>query len=274
MRLQNPGCVLLIAVLVCGGHDAFAQPVPRGAAYTARMRSPAGLLTSPGYAALTSNVVGIAGHLHMGIDSEDPFTGVYGASLDLPVLGNVASGQVRVGGALAAIQGPCSSDVLDNQDSCFVGTGVGGNVMASLPVGLGTAPGPQFTVGWSADAAATSIKRPSTLGLPDYVKERSISVGFGVPLMLSFRAGRRASSSEKDPRFNPRTTVFVEPAISFGSIHADEKKSGSMTQITVGASILQIGPGFGITAVARKLVLGNHPMFGAAAISFHGRRRA
>jgi hypothetical protein len=82
---------------------------------------------------------------------------------------------------------------------------------------------------------------------------RTSSAGFGLPVSISFRSGHRNSLSESDPRYQPRTVLFIQPSIVRGSREtSDRSDAASFFEVLAGASVLDFGFGGGASIVARR----------------------
>lgn len=84
------------------------------------------------------------------------------------------------------------------------------------------------------------------------MREQTASVGFSLPIVLSFPSGRRVSTTRPDLRYRPYGALFIEPGFSVNQLWANPAERGTMPHFSMGASMLEIGPGFGVTAVMRK----------------------
>ena len=228
------------------------------AAYLARVRSPGGAMTTPSLATIGNPAtLGTGFHLNVGFGSET-LTGVaYGAAFDFP-----APASTRFGVTGGSVIGMCDERVQIRQFPCPVGYFLGVNAIGRFfGREVGTPSSRRvFAVGWSADVAY------------GHVEAQTSTAGFALPIMLSFRSTRRTSATEKDPRFNPHTAIFVEPGISIGQAKKKEMELGILPQLSAGVSVLDIGPGFGFSGTARKWS-GTDRLRGALAVSWHSRSR-
>ena len=249
IRLLLAAAALPVAMISGDARAQNSEP-----AFRARLFTPAGTLTTPSLASIAGDVAGPGFHAQMSVGGEAPLTAVYGVSSDF----RMPRGRIRFGATAAMAEGHCTRDAV-YFTTCVAGYLFGVNAIGAIIPGRAPSRSgePVFSLGWSADAGT------STTG-------HNVSLGAGVPLMVSFESVAQRTAA--DLPHNPKTTLFFEPGVSLGMITEGKGGQGVLPQLSLGASLLQIGPGFGVTALVRKFS-GSHDLSGAASVSFHPRHR-
>ena len=274
--MRTLGCLCLLSVLAQGVATSAASAQSRAdAASTARLRSAAGLLAAPSLAALENLTVGWAAHVQKGLAMHDVYDDVWGLTVDAPITSIGSGHQSRLGFGLALMDGLCPTGVLLLPRSCILGYAMGVNLTGivgskRLPA---LSPSMKLAVGWSLDVGMGSVKAYAGDGTDNYDRQRSTSAGVSAPILFSFRFSRDAVAIDDDPRFNPLITIVLEPGATVGGVYTDWGEPGVIPQFSAGATILDLGPGFGISAVARKTVGGGPPFIATAALTYHAQRK-
>lgn len=244
--------VLLPATRVLGAQT----PLPADArGEVARIHTPAGgLAPLPLPPLVDSAGLGAGLQLQIGVVERplQPITGdrtvsdsheeLYALALDVPLARRGAMARVRLGTTAGVITAECSD--ASGLRACDPGVTAGVSVRGAVWGARGTGAGaPAVGVGLEGDYG---FGRQQTNGH---------ALGASAPLWIALRFHRHYWSSESDPRFRPRTVFFVAPGVSMawltdgvGTTHA------ALGELTAGASVLEIGPGFGVTFAARKTV--------------------
>ncbi len=268
MRVFSCRSVLLATICVASSATLVLAQSGHESAYVARIRSPAGRLTAPSLATIAKEVTGIGVHLLVGSSDGDGGGTVYAIGVDLPTPLAERPALLRFGLTAGIVNGSCR-DELRSLVPCVVGHLYGVNAVGRI---LGERSGaaansPTLAVGWTADLGTARVRSGTS-------RFRSFSAGLGAPVSVSFRPTSKSPLAEKDPRFKPHTTVYVEPGISLGTVRFGDRAIGVLPQITAGLSILQIGPGFGVSASARDMLLGDHHATVSIALSWHGPQKS
>jgi len=265
MRLFSCSSVLLATICVASSATTVLSQSGHESAYVARIRSPAGRLTAPSLATIAKEVTGIGVHVLVGFGGEVPGGTVYAIGVDMPAPLAQRPALLRFGLTAGVVNANCRDDQLRNLAPCVVGHLYGVNAVGRiLSERSGAATNsPTLAVGWTADLGTARVRSRTS-------RIRSFSAGLGAPVSVSYRPTSKSPLAEKDPRFRPNTTIYVEPGISLGTVRFGDRALGALPQITAGLSILEIGPGFGISASARDMLLGDHRAGLSIALSWHG----
>jgi hypothetical protein len=123
---------------------------------------------------------------------------------------------------------------------------------------------PSFAVGYAIDGGG------------GHQQTDAWAVGAGVPLKFSFRLQRHTWATETDPRYRPRTMIFFQPGVAHGALRAGGGPTAAHTfpELSFGASVVDFGPGVGVTFGARKHLVDGSRLQGSLTLSWHAGRRS
>jgi hypothetical protein len=213
----------------------------------ARMHTPGGALSSLAFATLGEEGVrlGPGAYVHFGvarrpgyeIPGESAVGGlqetVWGVSADLPV-----SPTTRLGAGAGRLRAPCPTNA-----GCDHGSMAGVSLRSTLRrAELSPAHGARYVgISLAADAGAGRLGATA------------IAASVGTPFWIAAYMGRGSPAMEADLRLRPHTVFFVTPTLVAGRLGAQGRSStGAMGELSLGASVLGVGRGFGATVVVRK----------------------
>jgi len=275
-RVASPIRLALLGSILLPNARASAQ-TPEAGAYLARIHTPGGAI-APLSIGIIDGGDGIGAGLHasFAMIGRPPFTfaadqsagdrheQVYALSGDLPLARAGRLSSTRVSASVGTIIAPCDAgpDAGGLCDPGFLwGIGLTG-ALGRAHTWTSLRGAPTFAAGFALDVGAG---RQQT---------RAWAAGAGVPLKLSFRIRRQTWATESDPRYQPRTVIFFQPAIARGELRAGDDPVAARTfaELSFGASVVDVGPGVGVTFGARKHLVDGSRLQGSIAFSWHARR--
>ena len=265
MPVPRPLAALVLALAIAG--PALAQSPDQMRATLARAHSPGGALSPYLMPPADAEHRGLGLHLDWGLATRPPIEfegdqGIPGTSehffalgADVPLL----TERVRLGARGGAILGTCHRSRLQVLP-CRTGWLGGASLRSSLY---------HHTFAQAANTPRLAVGLATDLGESHHAV-RGGAFAAGVPIAVSFQVRNETFLHETDRRFQPRTTLFLEPGVVTAWLR-DGGSSGRSTfgEIGAGVAVLGIGSGAGVTLSVRKsLIRGSGWQF-SSGLSWH-----